>query len=73
MIPDLLPHGARPIVFLDQADVVDVSMLLVMNDEEIMNRRGPMGSVGQSISRHSMFSTCGPRNMISSLTHGLWG
>jgi hypothetical protein len=32
MIPDLLPHEARPVVFLDQADVVDVALLLVMND-----------------------------------------
>jgi hypothetical protein len=40
MIPDLLSHEARPIVFLDQADVVDVALLLVMNDDVIMNRRG---------------------------------
>jgi hypothetical protein len=73
MIPDLLPHEARPVVFLDQADVVDVSLLLVMNDDAIMNRRGPVGSAGQYDSRHSMSSTCGPRDMISLVTPSLGG
>ena len=40
MIPNLLTRGARPVVFLDQDDVVDVALLLVMNDDVIMNRRG---------------------------------
>jgi hypothetical protein len=71
MIPDLLPHGARPVVFLDQADVVDVALLLVMNDEALMKKRGPPGSVGQSGSRHSMSATCGPRDIISLVTPSL--
>jgi hypothetical protein len=36
MISDLLPHGARPVVFLDQVDVVDATLLLVMNNEALM-------------------------------------
>jgi hypothetical protein len=40
MILDLLPHEEIPVVFLDQADVVDVALLWVMNDGEIMNGRG---------------------------------
>jgi hypothetical protein len=40
MIPDLLPNEARPAVFLDQVDVVDVALLLVMNNDALMKRRG---------------------------------
>jgi hypothetical protein len=42
MTLELLPYGERPVIFLDQVDVVDVSLLVVMNDKEIMGRRGPM-------------------------------
>jgi hypothetical protein len=38
MTSDLLPHGVRLVVFLDQADVVDVALLLAMNDEALMKR-----------------------------------
>jgi hypothetical protein len=72
-IPDSLPHEARPVVFLGQADVVDVALLLVMNDGVIKNRRGLAGSAGQSDSRHSMSATCGPRDMISLVTPSLGG
>ena len=48
MTLDVLPHEAIPIFFWDQADVVGVSLLVVMSDDAIMNRRGPTGSVGQS-------------------------
>jgi hypothetical protein len=60
MIPDLLPHEARPAVLWDQADIVDSALLLVMNDDAIMNKRDPAGSIGQSDSQHSMSATCGP-------------
>jgi hypothetical protein len=65
MIPNLLPHGARPTIFLDQADVVDVVLLLMMNDEALMKKRGPLGSAGQYDTWNSIYSTCGPRDMIS--------
>jgi hypothetical protein len=71
IIPDSLPHEARPTVFLDQADVVDVALLSTMNDDAIMNRRRLAGSVGQSNSRHSMSATCWPRDMISLVTPSL--
>jgi hypothetical protein len=32
--PDLLPHEARPVVLWDQADVVDVALLLVMSGDQ---------------------------------------
>jgi hypothetical protein len=34
MIPDLLPHEARLVVFLDQADVMDDGMLLEMSGDQ---------------------------------------
>jgi hypothetical protein len=34
MTPDLLPHEARPVVLWDQADVVDVALLLVMSGDQ---------------------------------------
>jgi hypothetical protein len=34
MTPDLLPHEARPDVFWNQVDVVDVDLLLVMSSDE---------------------------------------
>jgi len=43
MLLDLLPHEEILVVFLDQADVVDVALLRVVNDGEIMNKRGPVG------------------------------
>jgi hypothetical protein len=46
--PNLWPHEERHVVFLDQADVVDVALLLAMNDDAIMNRRGPASFAGQS-------------------------
>jgi hypothetical protein len=68
MTLEFLSHGARHVVFLDQVDVVDASLLLVMNNEAIMSMRGPVGSIGQSGSRHSMYATHGPRDMISLVT-----
>jgi hypothetical protein len=73
MIPDLLPHGARPVVFLEQVDVVDDALSLMMNNEALVKKRGPLGSVGQSDSWHSMSATCGPRDMISLVTPSLGG
>jgi hypothetical protein len=73
MIPDLLPRGARPVVFLEQVDVVHVALLLMMNDEALMKKRGPSGSAGQSNSRPSMSTTCGPRDIISLVTPSLGG
>jgi hypothetical protein len=58
--PDFLPHEARLVVFLDQADVVDDGLLLVMNDDVIMNRRGLAGSTSQSDSQNSVSATYGP-------------
>jgi hypothetical protein len=43
MIPDLLPHEARPVVLWGQAGVMDVALLLVMYGDASMNRRGPAG------------------------------
>jgi hypothetical protein len=73
MIPDLLPHEARPVVLWGQAGVMDVALLLVMYDGASMNRRGPWGYASQSGSRHSMSATCGPRDMISLVTPSLRG
>jgi hypothetical protein len=42
MIAYLLPHGARPVVFLDQADVVDDALLLMMNDEVLIKKNGAL-------------------------------
>jgi hypothetical protein len=72
MILVLLPHGER-LVVLDQADVVDVGFLLMVNDEALMKKRGPSGSVGQSNSHPSMSATCGPQDMISLVTPSLEG
>jgi hypothetical protein len=41
MIPDLLPHEARPVVLWGQAGVMDIALLLVMYGDASMNRRGP--------------------------------
>jgi hypothetical protein len=53
--------------------VVDVSLLLVMNDGVIRNRRGLVGYAGQSNSRHSMSFTCRPQDMISLVTPSMGG
>jgi hypothetical protein len=71
--PNLLPYEETHVVFLDQADVVDVSLFLTMNDDVIMNKRGHVGSSSQSDSQNSMSTTCGPRDMISLVTPILRG
>jgi hypothetical protein len=43
-IPNLLPHGSIYFVFLEQADVVDIALLLIMVDDVLMKERGPLGS-----------------------------
>jgi hypothetical protein len=61
------------LVLWDQANVVDVALLLVMSGDAIMNRRDLAGSAAQSNSRHSMSATCGPQDMISLVTPSLGG
>jgi hypothetical protein len=67
MISDLLPHGERPVVFLDQADVVDVALLLMMNDEALMKKRGPLRAllVNLTLVDTPCLLPSGPRDMIS--------
>jgi hypothetical protein len=72
-ISDLLPHGERLDVFLDQPDVVDVALLMMMNDEELMKNKVPLGSIGQYDAQHSMYVSCGPQDMISLATPSLGG
>jgi hypothetical protein len=67
-----LPHEARFAAFLGQADVVDATLLLVMNDG-VKYKKGLVGSAGQSDSRHSVSATRGPRDMISLVTPSLGG
>jgi hypothetical protein len=43
MKPDLLPHESRLIVLWGLDGVMDVSLLLVMTDGEIQDRRGLAG------------------------------
>jgi hypothetical protein len=50
-----------------------IQQWLTMNDEVLMKQRGPPGFVGQSNSRHSMYVTCGPRDIISLVTPKLGG
>jgi hypothetical protein len=38
MISNLLPHEERHVFFLEKSDVVDVSLLSMMNDETLMKR-----------------------------------
>jgi hypothetical protein len=48
--------------------MVDVALMLVMNDEALMKKRGPLGSASRYDSWHSMSTTCGPRDVISLVT-----
>jgi hypothetical protein len=43
MIPDLLPHEARPVVLLGYVGVMDDALLLVMYGGATMNKRSPTG------------------------------
>jgi hypothetical protein len=73
MILNLLPHQARPAVLSGKFGVMDIALLLMMYGGASMNRRGPAGYASQSNSRHSMYTTCGPRDMISIVTPRLRG
>jgi hypothetical protein len=46
MISELLTHGARIFVLLDQVDMVENALLMMMNDEDFNKKRGCLGSIG---------------------------
>jgi hypothetical protein len=70
MKPKLLPHEVRHVFLWGHGSVIYVSLLLAMINGAIQDRRG---HASQSVSRHSMYVTCEPRDMISLTTLSLRG